>query len=158
MSALAVSPLPFSPYGQPIIAQCATGTANPLVLAVGVASIVMPIRNLVQTTQWFNLVFTGWLSALTNNTLTSCYIILYTTAACTTEITRVLVPQPPAASSGTSVRFTTSEMVLVPGGVANGIFIKMVTTGSAASIYNSLDTGAQGLGVYCQPIGPPIVP
>ena len=68
------------------------------------------------------------------------------------------MPQPPAAIVGTSLRFTTSEMVLIPGGVANGIFFKVITTGSAGAIYNSLDTGVQGLGVWAQPIGNPILP
>ena len=157
MSALSAAPLPFSPYGPALIAGCATGTANPLLLVASTLSIVMPVRNLVLQNQWFNIIFEGWLNTLTNNALTSAYIILYTTAAATTEITRILVPQPPAALVGTSIRFTTSEMVLIPGGVANGIFFKVLITGTGGAIYNSLDTGVQGLGVWAQPIGNPIV-
>jgi len=118
----------------------------------------MPIRNLVLQSQWFNIIFTGWLSTLTNNSLVSATIIIYSNPAATTEVTRVIVPQVPAAGTGTAVRFTTSEMVLIPGGLTNGIYMRILSNGSPFSIYNSLDTGAQGLGVYCQPIGPPILP
>jgi len=158
MSCLGSAPLPFSPYGQAIIAQCAPGTANPLVTAAATLSIAMPIRNLVLQSQWFNIIFTGWLSTLTNNSLVSATIIIYSNPAATTEVTRVIVPQVPAAGTGTAVRFTTSEMVLIPGGLTNGIYMRILSNGSPFSIYNSLDTGAQGLGVYCQPIGPPILP
>jgi hypothetical protein len=158
MSALAAAPLPFSPYGQAIIAGCVTGTPNPLVTVAGTASIVMPIRNLVLVSQWFNLIFEGWLNVLTANSLISATIIIYSNAAGTTEITRIIVPQVPVAGTGASVRFTTSEMVLIPGGVANGIYMRILSNGSPFSIYNTLDTGATGLGVWAQPIGNPNVP
>jgi hypothetical protein len=131
MSSISDSQLAFAPFTK---AYNDTGAD-----IVGALNVGTPVRLLVPTVTagWYNFVFSGQISALTNNTLTGFAINLFSDAGGVTRLACVNIPLQPPAFLGTATRVEMQATVYVSDGA---VYTNFRSTGSASTIISQAYT------------------